>query len=230
MTIFTSVAWTDSLEDLNKHHSPRIEGRTLYIKGKIDSHIYDFLSFSDKTIRKQVDTIELNSLGGDAEYALLIANKIADYKITTRLSSGSYCASACVVIFSAGFDRQMDEDTWLGIHGARLAGEFQKKFWELCFTPLANNEFQFTPNQGNCKNLIQRGFDTAMQMTLDTFSLMEQFGVSAELRQIYLAKEDDPAWPVAGNVIKKPDWILSKSEAIKWNLVTENYLSQLHSY
>jgi hypothetical protein len=43
--------------------SPHIEGDTLIIEGKIDSHIYDYLMYEAGRIAA-VKMIELNSLGG----------------------------------------------------------------------------------------------------------------------------------------------------------------------
>ena len=220
LTIFVSLAGADT-KDLSIYHSPRIEGRTLYIKGTIDSHIYDFFSYEEKRIREQVETIELNSLGGSAEMSLLIAQKIASLKKNTKLSKGSYCASACVVIFSAGAKREMDEDTWLGIHAARLDKSLYIRFMNHCFIKVDGDEQQFTPKQKNCQEMIDHGYNISVKMTHDTFDLMEQHGVSPGLRKAYFDKADDPAWPATANVVKKPDWILSKSEALKWSLVTQ---------
>ena len=218
--MFESQIDEKTLKELSVYHSPRIENRTLYIKGTISSHIYDFLSLEDKNIRENVDVIELNSLGGSSEYALEIAKKIAGFKKKTRLSKGSYCASACVVIFSAGTEREMDEDTWFGIHASRLGMGFYTSYWG--HVELENDESQFTPNKKGCQEIIQRGVDAALKMTTATFTLMEEFGVSPLLKTTYFAMNDDPAWPATGNVLKKPDWILSKTEAVQWSLVTKN--------
>ncbi len=82
--------------------------------------------------------IELNSLGGDAEWALAIAHKVKDLGKTTLLRSGRYCASACAYIFAAGRERVASEDTWIGIHGARLGTGYLTSFQGLCFVDLEN--------------------------------------------------------------------------------------------
>lgn len=219
--MFESEVNEKVLKELSAYYSPRIEGRTLIIKGAISSHIYDFLSLEDKNIRGKIDTIELNSLGGSSEYALMIAEKVKSYKVKTRLSKGSFCASACVVIFSAGSQREMDEGTWFGVHASRLGAGFYTGFWGLCFVELENDEVQFTPGKKGCKEIIDRGIKAASEMTNLTFDFMEQNGVSHGLRKTYYAKPDDLAWPASGNVLKKPDWILNKAEALKWNLVLQ---------
>lgn len=208
-------------KELNKRYLPFVEGRTLYIKGTISSDIYDYLSIEEKNIREKIDVIELNSLGGSPKDALEIAQKIASLKKKTRLSKGHYCTSACVVIFTAGIEREMEKSTWLGIHAVRLASDSYKNFWEQCFTASENGDYEFTEDKKSCQETILIGQASALKMTNETFDLMERYGVSAELRKAYFAKEDDPAWPASGNVLKKPDWVLNKTEALKYNLIVQ---------
>ena len=56
----------ESQEDRKQRQiqSPEIRGEVLYIQGRIDSHIYDFIS-RGATDLKGVKTVELNSLGGN---------------------------------------------------------------------------------------------------------------------------------------------------------------------
>jgi hypothetical protein len=49
--------------------------------------------------------IDLDSLGGNAEWALEIARKIKELGKTTQLRSQHVCASACAIIFAAGRER-----------------------------------------------------------------------------------------------------------------------------
>lgn len=160
-------------KELGKLYSPKIVGRTLYIKGIIGGHIYDFMAYEDKNIREQVDVIDLNSLGGSAEYALEIAQKIAGYKKKTKISSGSYCASACVVLFSAGITKEMADDTWLGVHSARLGAGFLTKYWGLCFIEMDDGD-QYMPTKKGCKEVVQYGYDLAFDMTNRIFDFMEK--------------------------------------------------------
>jgi len=205
--------------DLGKYYSPRIEGRTLYIKGTISSHIYDFLSLEEKNVRDNVDVIEFNSIGGSTEWALESARKISELKKTTKLSSGSLCASACVYLFAAGTKRQMDDDTWLGFHGARLGAGFFTTFWGKCFVDLDDGGAQWMPHMKGCQEVVQHGYEEALATTNAGFDFMEKMGVSPEFRNHFFAMDDDPAWPSVGNMLKKPDWILNKTEAAKYGLV-----------
>jgi membrane-bound ClpP family serine protease len=84
--------------------SPRIEGVALIIEGRIDSHIYDYIQY-EAAKAAMVRVIDLDSLGGNAEWALEIARKIKELGKTTQLRSQHVCASACATIFAAGRER-----------------------------------------------------------------------------------------------------------------------------
>lgn len=217
--LFQSHSNDEVAATLSTFYSPWIEGKTLHIKGTIDGHIYEYLSREEKNIKAQVDVIELNSLGGDAEYGLLIAKKIASYKKKTLIEKGHFCASACVVIYAAGAQREMEEGGRLGIHGARLGPRFYQTYRENCFVELDNGKEQFMFFKKDCQATINRGYDAALKMTNEFFDFMEQAGVSPELRKDYYASADHPAWAASGNVLRKPDWLLDRAEALKWNLV-----------
>lgn len=114
--VFSSVVHAEDLADIR---SPKIQGNTLTIAGRIDSHIYDFLSYAGEALKK-VEVVELNSFGGSLDWGLDIAQKLKAMNIRTKLSSGNVCASTCVFLFAAGRVREADSDTWLGIHGGRF--------------------------------------------------------------------------------------------------------------
>ena len=117
------------------HHLSPHRGRPLIIEGRIDSHIYDYIQYEAARVAA-VRVIELDSLGGNAEWALMIARKVKELGKTTELRSQHYCASACVAIFAAGRERIAAEDTWIGIHGARLGPGYTTNFEGLCFEDL----------------------------------------------------------------------------------------------
>jgi hypothetical protein len=77
---------TDDPDNLNKIYSPWIEGDTLYIKGTIDSHIYDYLAMQAADVAK-IRVIDLNSFGGNLEWAMNIAKKIISLDKDTRLDT-----------------------------------------------------------------------------------------------------------------------------------------------
>jgi hypothetical protein len=199
--------------------SPHIDGDALIIEGKIDSHIYDYLQYEAARVAA-VRVIELNSLGGNAEWALAIARKIKDLGKTTLLRSQHYCASACAYIFAAGRNRVASEDTWIGIHGARLGPGYYTNFEGLCFDDLEGRS-AFEPGKAGCQKFLNHWYEVTLASTNEAFDIMESNGVSPELRKTYFAMPDDPEWPAQMNAIRKPDWPLKAADAVKYNLVTK---------
>ena len=200
--------------------SPEIHGDTLTISGTLDSHVYDFLSYEAKAMAN-VKYVELDSYGGNAEWALAVAEKLSNLKITTRLSSGHVCASACVWIFAAGKRREIADDAWLGIHGVRLGASYTTSFAGYCFTDLDDGSSVFEPRRKGCADFLAHWYEITKQATDATFDFMERNGVSPTLRATYYAMADDPAWPAAQNVLRKPDWVLTANEALGFSLATK---------
>ena len=198
--------------------SPHIEGDALIIEGKIDSHIYDYLQYEAAKIIP-VKVIELNSLGGSNEWALEIARKIRELGKTTVLLSGHSCASACAYLFAAGRERVASEDTWIGVHGARLGVGYLTTFQGLCFVDLETGSV-FEPRKKGCQDFLAHWREVALASTNEAFDAMESNGVSPGLRQAYFQMPDDPDWPAQLNVVRKPDWRLTASDALKYHLVT----------
>lgn len=206
------------LDRLRRLISPHIEGDVLVIEGKINSHIYDYIQYEAAKI-VSVKVIELNSLGGSNDWALEIARKVKELGKTTLLSSGHVCASACAAIFAAGRERVASEDTWIGVHGARLGVGYLTSFEGLCFIDLETGS-AFEPRKKGCQAFLARWREVALASTNEAFDLMESNGVSPELRKVYFQMADDPDWPAQLNVIRKPDWRLTASDALKYRLVT----------
>ena len=198
--------------------SPHIEGDALIIEGKIDSHIYDYIQYEAVKI-VPLKVIELNSWGGSNEWALEIARKIRELGKTTVLLSHHACASACVYLFAAGRERVAAEDAWIGIHGARLGVGYLTSFAGLCFVDLETGSV-FEPGKKGCQDFLAHWREVALVSTNDAFDAMESNGVSPDLRRVYFQMADDPDWPAQLNVIRKPDWRLTASEALKYRLVT----------
>jgi hypothetical protein len=207
------------LDRIRRIISPHIEGDALIIEGKIDSHIYDYLQYEAARVAA-VRVIDLDSLGGNAEWALAIAHKIKDLGKTTLLRSQHYCASACAYIFAAGRERMASEDTWIGIHGARLGPGYFTNFEGLCFDDLEGRS-AFEPRKTGCTEFLNHWYKVTLASTNEAFDIMESNGVSPELRKTYFSMPDDPDWPAQMNAIRKPDWPLKAAEAAKYNLVTK---------
>ena len=205
-------------ERIRQWISPHIEGDTLVIEGKIDSHIYDYIQYEAAKI-VPVKAIALNSLGGSNEWALEIARKVKELGKTTLLLSGHSCASACATIFAAGRERVAAEDTWIGIHGARLGVGYLTSFQGLCFVDLDTGS-AFEPRKKGCQEFLTHWREVALASTNQAFDAMEANGVSPDLRKAYFQMPDDPDWPAQLNVIRKPDWRLTASDALKYHLVT----------
>jgi hypothetical protein len=209
---------SSDLGHLRRIISPHIEGDTLVIEGRIDSHIYDYIQYEAARVAA-VRVVELDSLGGNAEWALEIARKLKELGKTTLLRSQHYCASACATIFAAGRERMAAEDTWIGIHGARLGPGYTTNFEGLCFADLEGRSV-FEPRKVGCREFLNRWYEVTLASTNEAFDLMESNGVSPDLRRTYFSMPDDPEWPAQMNAIRKPDWPLSANDALKYNLAT----------
>jgi hypothetical protein len=211
----------DDSADLNRLRriiSPHIEGDALIIEGRIDSHIYDYIQYEAARVAA-VRVVDLDSLGGNAEWALMIARKLKELGKTTLLRSQHYCASACATIFAAGRERVAAEDTWIGIHGARLGPGYTTNFEGLCFEDLEGRSL-FEPRKAGCREFVNHWYEVTLASTNEAFDLMESNGVSPDLRRAYFSMPDDPKWPAQMNAIRKPDWPLSANDALKYNLAT----------
>jgi hypothetical protein len=206
------------LDRLRRIISPHIEGDTLIIEGRIDSHIYDYIQYEAPRVAA-VRVIELNSLGGNVEWALEIGRRIKELGKTTLLRSQHYCASACAFVFAAGRERVAAEDTWIGIHGARLGPGYTTNFQGLCFEDLERASV-FEPRKVGCQKFLDHWYDVTLASTNEAFDKMESNGVSPDLRKTYLAMPDDPEWPAQMNALRKPDWPISAADAVRYNLVT----------
>jgi hypothetical protein len=207
------------LDHIRRIISPHIEGDRLIIEGRIDSHIYDYIQYEAARVAT-IRVIDLDSLGGNAEWALMIARKVKELGKTTELRSQHYCASACVAIFAAGRERMAAEDTWIGIHGARLGPGYTTNFEGFCFEDLEGG-MTFQPRKRGCREFLNHWYDVTLASTNEAFDLMESNGVSPELRETYFSLPDDPRWPAQMNAIRKPDWPLKAADAVKYNLVTK---------
>ena len=207
------------LDHIRRIISPHIEGDRLIIEGRINSHIYDYIQYEAARVAA-VRVIDLDSLGGNAEWALMIARKVKELGKTTELRSQHYCASACVAIFAAGRERMAAEDTWIGIHGARLGPGYTTNFEGFCFEDLEGG-MAFEPRKRGCREFLNHWYDVTLASTNEAFDLMESNGVSPELRETYFSMPDDPGWPAQMNAIRKPDWPLKAADAVKYNLVTK---------
>ena len=200
--------------------SPRLEGDTLLIKGRIDSHIYDYLAYASAAELQSIRVVDFDSLGGNVSWALEIAEKLKALGKVHRLRAGNFCASACVFLFAAGKERLAAPGTWFGIHGARLGAGYTTSFEGYCFLETDDGPPEFAPRKKGCQDFLSHWYAVSLKATEDSFSFMEGNGIARSLREAYFSLADDPEWYFAMNVIRKPDWILRAEEAGAYALVT----------
>jgi len=60
--------------------------------------------------------VELNSVGGDVEASIAIANRLRAAGSHTHVASGAKCFSACTVIYQGGVERSAGEDALFLLH------------------------------------------------------------------------------------------------------------------
>jgi hypothetical protein len=212
---------TSAQFDIRQTYSPHIEGEILYIRGKIDSHIYDFLSYNYQQL-KSVRYVSVNSYGGNHDWSLEIARKLRELKLSTLLERGNVCASACLYIFGAGIERVAHHSTWFGIHGARLGKGSSMKFINACYSLNPDGKTMgYDPTKLGCQNVYQELYELCYTNTLEAFLTLEQNGVSTQLFEDYLSLEEEINWSDNFNFMKIRDWELQAQEAEKYHLVTK---------
>lgn len=216
---FGSLAHAQSQDNLSQVYAPAIVGDTLYIKGKIDSHIYDFLSYEAQKV-EAVTYVSLNSYGGNHYWAKEIGRRLQEFGKITVLSAGNVCASACLYIFGSGTERWMSENTWLGIHGARLGAGYTVNFINDCFD-IDGNIATLNESKDGCQNFISHWYSVAYTETRLAFQLIETAGVSPALFENYFKLDQDPNWFQHSNVLKIKDWEVTPQEALEFNLATQ---------
>lgn len=216
MCLLAILSWAaQAADDLSQIYSPVIVGDRLIIKGHIDSHIYDYFSLEAARLTK-IKVIEFNSYGGKFDVALAVAQKIRALHVTTKLSSGSVCASACVAMYAAGDERLADSGTWFGIHGTRLTAGLANSFLNACY-----DGDKISLRLKTCETFVAKWKPLIEKSTDEQFSFYESVGVSRALRATYYALPDDPNWYEQMNLLKKPDFVLPAEEAYNLYLVTQ---------
>ncbi len=215
--IFFSVHAQTNIDvsELQKIHSPKIVGSTLFISGKVDSHIYDFLSYAEQDL-KNVTEVSLNSLGGNHDWALAIAQKLQSFHLKTVIEPGSVCASSCVYLFMAGKQRWMNKAAWLGVHGARLGLQYRIEFYEKCADDLQTS----STLSKNCEDILAAWYNTSYQATQKAFLWIQSQGASSHFFDLYMSFDDVPNWLQEGNVLRKPDWVIPAKDALELSLAT----------
>jgi ATP-dependent protease ClpP protease subunit len=102
----------------------------LTVQGPLEpTAVWRFAGYLTLTILLDADgetKIQLDSPGGNLDAALAIARALdlagGLTRVTTAISPGGTCQSACIAIFAAGAERRAAADALLMIHAPRFAG------------------------------------------------------------------------------------------------------------
>ena len=72
------------------------------------------LALPDETLAR----VELNTIGGDVQSAIAIANRLRAAKAHTHVSAGAKCFSACALVYQGGVTRSADREALFLLHYA----------------------------------------------------------------------------------------------------------------
>ena len=96
-------------------------------KGSIDNgalnRFNEVSAAATQRMGQQVDTVVLESLGGDLRESLLLGVTFRNRGLTTEVAPQTVCASACAYAFLGGRTRILAPDSYLGVHRFAAAGQ-----------------------------------------------------------------------------------------------------------
>lgn len=187
-----------------------LDGPVLFVEGRIDAMLYDL--FKREGLEQSLRHIELNSFGGNLEYAYLVAEIIRTRRMTTHIRAGARCASTCTILYQAGVERSAHYSAWLGYHGVRSSSARLYEYRELCST---------SPSSDRCSEFLRRWYSECAQGTEKLFAVLERYGASPALFRDYRMLGVEADWADKGNCFKIRNWRLSASEAQLYRLVLD---------
>lgn len=194
----------------------------MYIEGEIGTHIYDFISYEYQAM-KNVEFVSLNSLGGNAQWALEIGRQLRSLNLITLVEGASYCLSACVTLFASGAQRQLAPSSELGVHGARFGANEVIGLNKFCGEHFSYPTEETWPpsDSSGCSSFLLETYNRAYEMTDRMFTFFQEGGVSESLREWYFSLGDGPIVDRGQlNILRKPDLFISSSKAIELGLAT----------
>jgi hypothetical protein len=103
------------------------DGDAVYLNGIIEAA--DYLTFLGVVGTTDDVTVYLSSPGGEVYPAMAIGRFIRVRGFGTMVPAGGECASACVLIWAAGYPRSLDPYARLGLHCSRLVNR------TICYGP-----------------------------------------------------------------------------------------------
>ena len=113
----------------------RVDANTLYYStNEAKEELNKEISWADveifETILKEnsnITLIQLNSIGGEIDAAIYLADVIIDYELNTRIEGE--CLSACVIMFLGGEKRSLARGSWIGFHKSSWASDRLKDYY-----------------------------------------------------------------------------------------------------
>ena len=167
-----------------------VEGNTLFYNTENPNLVDDYVTYSDASSFRtllvenpEISVIDLNSFGGLIEAGLEISRIIADFDVDTKVSGE--CSSACVLIFLAGRNRQLNVGGLLGFHRPNwTAGSMQKHYDEYKAEEGWGNTFDFS------NWLMEDTYFVAGQM----FKVYADAGIDINFVASTLSIKNDQMW------------------------------------
>lgn len=185
----------------------RVVGDTFYLEGMVTEDIY----YELRDYYPHIKHLELNSYGGLAKAAYLIAELVHTKRLTTNVRKDARCASACTLIYQAGFRRSAHPSVRFLYHAPRLSG-----FW---VEEWLNSRLEI----GRSKSLEQLAeqFDQIERETQTFFNELIRYGMRPEFITYYKNLENSETWFKDGNFTRTKDLIISSPKLINYNIVQD---------
>lgn len=185
------------------------DGSNFYLDGAVDENlIYEIKNYAQPPI----ETLYLNSGGGQVVEAFKVATFIRSQGIKTILRPGAVCLSACTLLFQAGQERWATPKSRLMFHGVRDPFLSKTRIKEI-------QECMEKPNP-SCLEPISKRQQELLELTEQLFDFYEEYGASPLLADTFWSLEEDPEWWLQGNYIKIVDLEMTGKEALDLNIAT----------
>lgn len=121
--LYTAIYFFISCSYASEKPTVWLENNTIHYKGSLNDERNQMLFEIFKNNKSAVDTIEIESPGGEINKGLELGNFIYDNKLNIKVKS--YCLSSCAnYIFTAGNIKFVERDTIVGFHGGASSSEF----------------------------------------------------------------------------------------------------------
>jgi hypothetical protein len=105
-----------AIKDVPGKHGVVIQLSGMIVPGDADALLNSVRRLEDGG--KSIETVQLNSNGGNLGEAARLAAVIQQQRLSTAVTSGAVCASACFLAFAAGQPKFASRDARIGVHRA----------------------------------------------------------------------------------------------------------------